>query len=63
MTTMLTAKQMDVVPGTLHNQCRWIQIPADLGQVSTGLGEQSPVLQKGLAMFGRVNDVEINLRE
>jgi hypothetical protein len=54
---------MDVVLDSPHNQCRRIQIPADLGQVSMGLFEQSLALQKGLTMFGRVNDVEIDLCE
>ena len=58
-----TAKQMDVILDPAYYQRRRIQISADLGQVSMGLGEQSSVLQKRLTMFGRVNDVEIDLCE
>src|SRR5436190_17163227 len=58
-----TAKQVDVIFEAADNQRRRIQIPAHLGQVSMGLGQQSGVLQKGLTKFGRVNDVEINLCE
>ena len=54
---------MDVILDPAYYQRRRIQISADLGQVSMGLGEQSSVLQKRLTMFGRVNDVEIDLCE